>query len=267
MSNILDQIVATKSEEIAAARAAIPEQELRARLADAPPPRDFESALRDNHPMGLIAEVKKASPSAGLIRADFDPVTIATCYAEHGAACISVLTDEPYFQGKLEYLTAVRAAVDIPLLRKDFILDEYQLLEARAAGADCVLLIAECLSDEELPRLYAATADLGLQSLIEIYEPSNLDRVLALTPQPTFFGVNNRNLKTFVTDLDHCIAIRQRVSDNVLLVGESGIHTRDDVLHLQSAGIHAILVGESLMRSADIGAQVNEILSRDRKPG
>jgi indole-3-glycerol phosphate synthase len=212
--------------------------------------------------MGLIAEVKKASPSAGVIRADFDPVEIARTYAKHGAACISVLTDEHFFQGRQEYLTAVRAAVDVPVLRKDFLLDEYQLLEARAAGADCVLLIAECLNDDELRRLYQGAADLGMQSLIEIYEPANLDRVLALDPQPTLIGVNNRNLQNFVTDLGHCIAIRQRVPANILLVGESGIHTRAHVLRLQDAGIHAILVGESLMRSPNIAAKVNEVLGK-----
>ncbi|MCA9055602.1 MAG: indole-3-glycerol phosphate synthase TrpC [Planctomycetaceae bacterium] len=262
MSNVLDRIVIHKRSEIEAARAAISESELRARLPDAPPPRDFEGSLRRHHPLGLIAEVKKASPSAGLIREDFDPVAIARCYADHGAACISVLTDEHFFQGKLEYLCAVRAAVSVPVLRKDFILDEYQLLEARVAGADCVLLIAECLADDELQRLYSAAAELGMQSLIEIYEPTNLDRVLALSPRPSFLGVNNRNLQNFVTDLDHCITIRQQLPAYMLLVGESGIHTREHVLRLQSAGIHAILVGESLMRSADIGAKVDDILGR-----
>ena len=213
--------------------------------------------------MGLIAEIKKASPSAGLIREDFDPVKIAQTYEAHGAACISVLTDEHYFQGSLEYLTAVREVVSIPVLRKDFILDEYQLLEARVAGADCVLLIAECLTDEELARLYAATRALGMQSLIEIYDPANLARVLALDPLPTFLGVNNRNLKTFVTDLEHSVRLRSRVPEQILLVGESGIHTREDVLSLQSAGIHAMLVGESLMRPHDIGAQVDALLGRN----
>lgn len=262
MSNVLDRIVAHKRQEIAAARAAAPETELRQRLLDAPPPRDFEGALRAAHPMGLIAEVKKASPSAGIIRADFDPVAIARTYATHGAACISVLTDEHFFQGRLAYLTAVRAAVPVPVLRKDFLLDEYQLLEARAAGADAVLLIAECLDDATLAHLYRGAAELGMQSLIEIYEPANLDRVLALTPQPTLLGVNNRNLQNFVTDLGHCITIRERTPRNLLLVGESGIHTRNHVQQLQAAGIHAILVGESLMRSPDIGAKVDEILGR-----
>ncbi|MFV0444301.1 MAG: indole-3-glycerol phosphate synthase TrpC [Planctomycetaceae bacterium] len=262
MSHVLDRIVSQKRIEIEAARGRCPTSEWRKRVADAPAVRDFEGALRAKQPMGLIAEVKKASPSAGLIRADFDPVDIARIYAEHGAACISVLTDEHFFQGHLDYLTAVRGAVEVPVLRKDFILDEYQLLEARGAGADCVLLIAECLNSDELRQLYLGAADLGMQSLIEIYEPANLDRVLALEPQPTLVGVNNRNLQNFVTNLEHCITIRQRVPESVLLVGESGIHTREHVLRLQEAGIHAILVGESLMRSPDIGAQVDAILGR-----
>jgi indole-3-glycerol phosphate synthase len=261
VSDVLDRIVAHKRGEIARAKQARPEAELRRRLPVAPPVRDFVGALRAAHPMALIAEIKKASPSAGLIRADFDPVRIAETYAAHGAACLSVLTDEHFFQGQLEYLTQARQAVSVPVLRKDFILDPYQLIEARVAGADCVLLIAECLDDRELQGLYAAARDLGMQALIEIYEPANLDRVLSLVPRPTFLGVNNRNLQTFVTDLGHCIRLRQRVPAEVLLVGESGIHTRSDVQQLDAAGIHAILVGESLMRSDDIGAKVDEILS------
>lgn len=260
MSDILDRIVAHKREEIAQAKAARPLVELEGRLRDTPPVRSFEAALRQAHPMALIAEVKKASPSAGLIRADFDPVAIASTYAAHGAACISVLTDEHFFQGHLDYLMQVRVAVEVPVLRKDFLLDPYQVTEARAAGADCVLLIAECLDDDELATLYAATLELGMQTLIEIYEPANLDRVLRLDPQPKFFGVNNRNLQTFVTDLDHCVRLRAQAPEDILLVGESGIHTRADVLHLQAAGVHAILVGESLMRSPDIGEKVDQLL-------
>jgi indole-3-glycerol phosphate synthase len=262
LPDVLSRIVLTKRGEITAAQEARPLAMLLEQLADAPPVRDFEASLRAHHPTGLIAEVKKASPSAGLIRADFDPVIIAQTYAAHGAACISVLTDAPYFQGKLEYLAAVRAAVDVPVLRKDFILDEYQLVEARVSGADCVLLIAECLDDATLQSLWTRTHELGMQSLVEIYEPANLARVMRLDPRPSFFGVNNRNLRNFVTDLGHCMTIRREVPDDVLLVGESGIHTRADVERLRDAGIHAILVGESLMRPADIGAQVDRILGR-----
>ena len=206
----------------------------------------------------MIAEVKKASPSAGLIRGDFDPATIATVYERHGAACISCLTDEHFFQGHLDFLRAIRAEVQIPVLRKDFVLDRYQVLEARVAGADCVLLIAECLDDRTLTDLYAYTTELGMQALIEIYEPANLDRVLAL--RPSLIGINNRNLKTFVTDLEHSIRLADRVPDECLLVSESGIHTREDVLRLQQAGIRGILVGETLMRSPDIGAAVDRLI-------
>lgn len=262
MTDVLDRIVAHKRTEVQAARKVVDLDHLRSAASAAPPPRDFEGALRRAHPMGLIAEVKRASPSAGLIRADFDPARIAAAYTAHGAACISVLTDREFFQGSLDDLRQVRRTVGVPILRKDFIVDELQVLEARAAGADCVLLIAECLTDAELAALYDAARKQGLQTLIELYEPANLDRVLSLSPRPTLIGVNNRNLQTFVTDLEHCIRLRRQVPDDVLLVGESGIHTRSDVVRLAEAGIHAVLVGESLMRADDIGAKVDEILGR-----
>jgi indole-3-glycerol phosphate synthase len=258
MPTILDEIVAYKREEIAAARRARAMPELENELESAPPVRDFAAALRAKHPLGLIAEVKRASPSAGLIRKDFDPVEIACVYEQHAAACVSVLTDEHFFQGCLQYLRDIRAAVSVPLLRKDFILDRYQVLEARAAGADCLLLIAECLDQSTLAALHECIVDLGMQALIEIYEPENVDRVLAV--RPALLGINNRNLKTFVTDLDHSIRLRSRIPDDVLLVSESGIHSPEDVVRLQDAGIHAILVGETLMRADDIGAKVDELL-------
>jgi indole-3-glycerol phosphate synthase len=261
MSTILDMIVATKRKEVEQAKAARPAAELRAGLKDAPPVRDFFAALAAEGPIKLIAEVKKASPSVGLIRADFDPVGIAKIYAAHGASCISVLTDEPHFQGRLEYLTAVRAAVPIPVLRKDFILDSYQLVEARAAGADAVLLIAECLDDCNLRKLFNETCELGMTPLVELYEPANLPRVLEAGA--TLIGVNNRNLHTFEVDLGHTIRLRREVPDNCVLVGESGIKTHADVEKLESAGVDAILVGESLMRESDIGAAVDRLLGRD----
>jgi len=221
--------------------------------------RDFAAALKAGSGMRVIAEVKKASPSAGLIRAEFDPVEIARTYAEHGAACISVLTDGPFFQGSLDDLIAVRNAVSIPVLRKDFMLDRYQVLEARVAGADCILLIAECLDDCTMRDLYFYASELGMESLIEIYDPENLDRVLKLGP--ALIGINNRNLRTFVTDLAHSITLRPRVPADCVLVSESGIHTRADVERLEQAGIRAMLVGETLMRSADIGAKLRELLS------
>jgi indole-3-glycerol phosphate synthase len=260
MTTILDQIVAAKRTEIERHKAATPEGELRARLADAEPVRDFFTPLAAPGPIKLIAEVKKASPSAGLIRADFDPVAIARIYEAHGATCISVLTDEPYFQGRLEYLSQIRAATRIPLLRKDFILDEYQLVEARVAGADAVLLIAECLDDCNLRKLFNAACDLGMMPLVELYEPENLDRVF--DAGATLIGVNNRNLRTFEVDLAHTIELRNRVPDDCVLVAESGIKTRSDVERLEAAGVDAILVGESLTRERDIGAAVDRLLRR-----
>jgi indole-3-glycerol phosphate synthase len=257
---ILDKIVATKRSEIEQAKAGRPVAELRAQLADAPPVRDFSAALAAEGPIKLIAEVKKASPSVGLIRADFDPVAIAKTYEAHGASCISVLTDESYFQGHLEYLRAVRAAVGIPVLRKDFILDSYQLVEARAAGADAVLLIAECLDDCNLRKLFNEACELGMTPLVELYEPPNLPRVLEAGA--TLVGVNNRNLHTFEVDLEHTIRIRREVPDDCVLVGESGIKTHADVEQLAAAGVDAILVGESLMREPDIGLAVKRLLNR-----
>ena len=262
MPNILDEIVAHKRSEIVAARQSVPVAELEQRLASAPTVRDFAGALRARHPMGLIAEVKKASPSAGLIRKDFDPVAIAKTYAAHGAACVSVLTDERYFQGSTSYLSQIRTAIDLPVLRKDFIIDRYQVIEARAAGADAILLIAECLSDDELADLHGYAVELGMQCLVELYEPDNLERVLRL--DPPLVGVNNRNLKTMTTDLEHCIRLRERIPSDVLMVGESGIHDRADVERLQNAGIHAILVGETLMKSPEIGVKVDELLGSNR---
>ena len=260
MSTILDNIVADKRREIAAAKAALAERELLPRVADAPPPRDFFAALAAPGPIKLIAEIKKASPSKGVIREDFDPVAIARVYETHGATCLSVLTDEPHFQGKLEYLTAVRAAVELPVLRKDFILDRYQLLEARAAGADAVLLIAECLDDCALRSLHNAALELGLTPLVELYEPANLERVL--TAGAVLVGINNRNLHTFEVDLEHTLRMRAQIPADHVVVGESGIATRDDALRLERGGVQAMLVGESLMRAADIGAAVDALLGR-----
>jgi indole-3-glycerol phosphate synthase len=259
---ILDQIVATKRSEIAAAQAAVPAAELRARLKDAPPVRDFFAALAAPGPIKLIAEVKKASPSKGVIRADFDPVAIARTYEAHGATCLSVLTDEQYFQGHLDYLRAVRAAVQLPVLRKDFILDPYQLLEARAAGADAALLIAECLDDCSLRSLHNEALELGLTPLVELYDPENLPRVLEAGA--TLVGINNRDLRSFHTDLDHTLRLRPQIPENCLVVGESGIRTRADVECLAAGGVDAILVGETLMLRPDIGAAVDELLGRTK---
>ncbi|MDA1054812.1 MAG: indole-3-glycerol phosphate synthase TrpC [Planctomycetota bacterium] len=260
MSTILDKIVATKRAEIVRAKQLRPEAELRAAIADAPPPRDFFQALAAGGAIKLIAEVKKASPSKGLIRADFQPVEIARAYEANGAACISALTDEQYFQGSLDYLRAIRAAVHVPVLRKDFILDAYQLLEARAAGADAVLLIAECLDDCNLRKLHNEAVELGMAPLVELYDPANLTRVF--DAGATLIGVNNRDLRTFEVDLRHTIRMRERIPDECVLVGESGIHSREDALLLQEAGVDAMLVGEHLMSQPDVGAAVRALLGR-----
>ncbi|MCX7427634.1 MAG: indole-3-glycerol phosphate synthase TrpC [Planctomycetia bacterium] len=259
---ILDEIVDAKRTEIARAKALTPEAALRERLADAPAPRDFFARLALGPPIRLIAEVKKASPSKGVIREDFDPVKIAKTYRRHGASCISVLTDEPFFQGSLDYLRQVRAAVDLPVLRKDFILDPYQVLEARAAGADAVLLIAECLDDKMLKTLHDAIVALGMTPLVELYEPENLPRVLAVGAK--LIGINNRDLRTFTTDLEHTIRLRRQIPADRVVVGESGIHSRADVERLEAAGVAAMLVGETLMASPDIGAAVDRLLGTTR---
>jgi len=257
--NILTRIVGQKREQVAQAKNRRPESQLRAEAAAAPPPRDFAAALRAAQPVGLIAEIKRASPSAGVIRADFDPVEIARQYAAAGAQCLSVLTDEPFFQGSLDDLRAVRQAVDLPLLRKDFLIDRYQIVEARAAGADCVLLIAECLNDCQLRELYFAASEWGMDCLIELYDPDNLDRVLAL--DPPLVGVNNRDLRSFTVDLNHTLRLAPRIVPRSLLVSESGIKTSADVARLKAHGVGAILVGETLMRAHDIPAAVAELMS------
>lgn len=260
MFTILDKIVATKRREIELAQRARSASSWNAALASAPAPRDFFAALKGPGPIRLIAEIKRASPSRGVIRADFDPVAIARTYAAHGASAISVLTDVEYFQGSLDYLRQIRDAVPLPLLRKDFILDPYQLLEARACGADAVLLIAECLDDCQLRSLHNRTIDLGMTPLVELYEPANLPRVLEAGA--TLIGVNNRDLRTFIVDLEHSLRLKQQVPAETVFVAESGIRTRADALRLEAGGIHAMLVGESLMAQPDIGAAVDQLLGR-----
>lgn len=258
--NILSQIIDHKREEIAHAKRKCPPESLREQLDAAPPVRDFVAALKSNPDVGLIAEVKKGSPSAGVIRSDFDPVEIALTYQRHGANCLSVLTDEKFFLGHLDFLKQVRQAVRIPVLRKDFLIDRYQVLEARAAGADCVLLIAECLDDCELRDLYFYASELGMESLIELYDPENLDRILKL--EPALIGINNRDLRTFITDLEHTVRLSQRIPSSMLLVSESGIKTREDIDRVKAAGTRAILVGETLMRSPDIGNAVDALIGK-----
>jgi len=253
---ILDTIVARKRGEIAAAKAARPRDLLDQMLAAAPPVRDFAAALR-RPGLQVIAEVKKASPSAGVIRADFDPVRIALTYERHGAACVSVLTDEHFFQGHLDYLTAVRGAVGIPALRKEFILDEYQLAEARVAGADAVLLIAEILPGDEMKTLHRQATALGLHVLVELHDADQLSRVI--DAGATLIGINNRDLRTFKTSLDHTLDLLGRVPAGSVVVSESGIKTNADMKRLEAAGVKAVLVGESLMRAEDIGKALDDL--------
>ena len=257
---ILDEILVKTRQTILADRSRCAESELESIVADLSPCGDFHAALAAGDSVQLIAEVKRASPSAGQIRGDFDPAQIAKSYAEAGAACISVLTDEPFFQGSLQYLRDVRETVDIPLLRKDFIIDRYQLLQARASGADCVLLIAECLSPNQLIELHDQATELGLQTLIELFEPENLDAVLATTTK--MVGINNRDLRTFETTLQHTLRLLPSIPRDRLVVGESGIRTHDDVLMLGRSGVKAVLVGESLMRQDDIAAATRRLLGR-----
>jgi indole-3-glycerol phosphate synthase len=255
---ILEEIVASKRQEVAAARRLRPREELDAQVAAAPPVHDFRAALAGPGPIRLIAEIKRASPSAQLIRADFDPAAIARIYQEHGAACLSVLTDAPYFQGHLAHLAGVRAAVALPLLRKDFLIDDYQVVEARLAGADAILLIAEVLADDALSRLLAEARRLGMAALVEFHDAANLPRVLASGAD--LVGINNRDLRHFTADIEHTLRLRDQVPPEVVLVSESGIRSRCDVERLEAAGVSAILVGESLMRSPDIGLAVERLL-------
>lgn len=259
MNSLLAKIVAHKKHEIAAAKATIPISEWIAQADQQPPPLNFVAALCKPGKIGLIAEVKKASPSKGVIRAHFDPVEIAQTYQNHGANCISVLTDEHFFQGHLDYLKSIRKAVAIPLLRKDFILDEYQVVQARAAGADAVLLIAECLSPSELKQLHQSIVDWGMTPLVELYDPANIQAVVNC--EPVLVGVNNRDLNTFEVDLGHSVRVLQKLPDGIPVVSESGIETAADVQQLYQSGIAAILVGESLMKAPEIGSAVDRLMS------
>lgn len=258
MSTILDEIIRHKATEIAAAKARMPLFELEKRAFDAPPARGFEAALRQSRQPGLIAEVKKASPSAGIIRPDFDPVTIALTYQASGATCLSVLTDEKFFQGHLDFLEAIRKAVEIPAMRKEFIIDRYQIAEARSVGADCILLIAECLAAQELKDLYDYSTSLGMDTLIEFYDDENLPKVLATGCR--LVGVNNRDLRTFHTSLEHTFRIRPQIPPEIVFVSESGIGSYSDIERLRAANVGAVLVGESLMRQPDIAAAVRSLM-------
>ncbi|MEO7718244.1 MAG: indole-3-glycerol phosphate synthase TrpC [Capsulimonas sp.] len=259
-STILQTILAHKKTEMAQRRHDIPFAEIRDRAADQPPTRDFAAALRQPRlgKVGLIAEVKKASPTAGLIRADFDPVRIAQTYEASGADCLSVLTDERFFQGHDTFLQAVRKAVDLPLLRKDFTVDPYQIYEARVLGADAILLIASALTPYQIQDYSAVARSLGLQTLVEVHNAAEMQ--VATNAGAPLIGINSRDLSTFVTDLGIVERLASMVGPGVTLVAESGLKTPADVALVTSAGAHAILVGETLMRAEDIGGAVRELL-------
>ncbi len=254
MSDILQRIIAVKHEELAAAKSARSLHSWRAEAEARHDGRGFEAALRARLSAGhaaVIAEVKKASPSKGVIRADFDPAVIAASYAEHGAACLSVLTDERFFQGSAQALQKARAACSLPVLRKDFFIDEYQVVEARALGADCVLLIVACLDDSQLEDLEACAVALGMAVLVEVHDGAELDRALRLaTP---LVGINNRDLRNFEVSLSITLALLPRMPADRLVITESGIHGRADVQRMRAAGVHAFLVGEAFMRAPEPG--------------
>jgi len=254
MSDILARILATKAQEIAAAKRAVNSVALETTARAAGTPRDFEGALRTRITAGkaaVIAEIKKASPSRGVLRADFDPAAIARSYERGGAACLSVLTDRSYFQGAPEHLTQARAACSLPVLRKDFIVDEWQVAEARAMGADAILLIVAALDDARLAALEACARDFGMAVLVEVHDARELDRALELATR--LIGINNRNLRTFDVSLATTLDILERVPAERLVVTESGILAAGDVALMRGRGVHAFLVGEAFMRAADPG--------------
>jgi indole-3-glycerol phosphate synthase len=262
MSDILNQIVDVKRQEIAAATK---RKSLAAMRADAESrvlTRDFVGAMRAKIAAGqaaVIAEIKKASPSKGVLRADFEPADIAQSYAEHGAACLSVLTDRQFFQGQPDYLKQARASCELPVLRKDFMIDPYQIYESRAMGADCILLIAACLEDAQMAELEAIARSLDMAVLVEVHDAAELERALILkTP---LIGINNRNLRTFEVTLETTLSLRDRVPSGRLLVTESGILGRADVQRMREAGVNAFLVGEAFMRAPDPGVALAELFA------
>lgn len=259
MTDILNKILATKAQEVAAQKAQISPETMQRLAAEAAPVRGFLDAVHAKHAQRLpavIAEVKKASPSKGLIRADFNPVEIAQAYERAGAACLSVLTDEPYFQGSPEYLKQARAAVSLPVLRKDFIIDEYQIYQARAWGADAVLLIAAALEAEQLERFETTAHALGMTVLLELHDASELEKCRNLTT--ALVGVNNRNLRTFEVSLQQTLDLLPQLLGKTV-VTESGIRSKDDVGFMQSHGVHTFLIGETFMRADDIEAEVKKL--------
>lgn len=255
--NTLEKICAKKREHIAKQKALVSIAELEQRALSQTPPRGFAAALK-NSKIGLIAEIKKASPSKGIIREDFDPATLANAYEAGGAACLSVLTDEPYFQGKDEYLLQARNAVALPVLRKDFMLEPYQIIESRALGADAILLIMAALSDAQAAELESIALSLGMSVLIEVHDKAELERALLL--KSPLLGVNSRNLKTLDVSLDTAIELAALIPQDKIKIAESGIFSHVDIVRLNAVGYGAFLVGESLMRQPDVTAATKELL-------
>ena len=262
MSDILEKIVAVKHQEVAAAQRRKPLAAVRADAESRVLTRDFVGAMRSKiaagHP-AVIAEIKKASPSKGVLREEFIPADIAQSYAEHGAACLSVLTDVEFFQGSVDFLKQARASCQLPVLRKDFMVDAYQIYESRAMGADAVLLIAACLDDAQMKDFEAIARNLDMAVLVEVHDQAELERALKL--QTPLIGVNNRNLKTFEVSLDTTLSLRTHVPADRILVTESGIQTRDDVLRMGAAGVGAFLVGEAFMRASEPGEALAALFS------
>ena len=262
MADILQRIVAVKTEEVARAKGVKPLAVLRAEAGRAPPARDFAGVLRARIAAGkpaVIAEIKKASPSRGVLREQFDPAAIAASYARHGAACLSVLTDEQFFRGTLEHLRQARAACSLPVLRKDFTLEPYQVYEARAAGADCVLLIVAVLETARMRELEAVAHELGMAVLVEVHDAVELEHALAL--ETPLIGINNRDLRTFETRLETTLDLLDRIPDDRIVVAESGILTREHVRTLLARRVGCFLVGEAFMRAADPGAELGRLFA------
>jgi len=265
MRNVLHHIINAKRQEVAQAKQREPISQIKIRAENTDPPRNFFSAvMQPSRQLRVIAEVKRASPSAGVIRHDFDPVVIARAYYANGAAAISCLTDEKYFQGKLSYIDQVKREIPLPVLRKDFIIDPYQLYEARAAGADAVLLIAECLDEVQLVDLLVLSRELQMTTLVEVFEVKNLLKVRPHIgfphPQHTLLGINNRDLRTMETDVNHTLRLLEMVDDPEIVVSESGIRSHDDAKRLMRAGVFRILAGEHLMRQSDVGVALRNLI-------